>query len=568
MSIDGAESNGFPRRNGDARGRDRRPGFVSVDKLFDKVQPSSPEAEMSLLGSMILDPRVTGDVIPFVTSGEAFYDERHGAIFDALVTLYDKHQTGDLVQLAQTLKDRAVLDDIGGPDYLVRLAEQVPSAVNAPHYARIVAEKFRLRRLIDAASKILYDAFHAGELGPDGAREVLDDAEQMIFKIAEQSEQNDAQRLSELLHQTMELLEANEGRSVSGLPTGFTDLDRMTTGLQRGEMIIVAARPSMGKTALALNLAEQIALGGVSGPYGRPTGAAAPVGVFSLEMSRQSVAQRLMCARSGVDSHLVRTNMLSEEHFAKLIRACGELGDAPIFIDDTPALTILALRARARRMVAKHGVQCIIIDYLQLMTAPGSARESRQVEVSAISRGVKALARELNVPVICLAQLNRGAEQREGHRPRMSDLRESGSIEQDADVIMLLHREEYYHQSDPEWLEMDEDKAGLAELIIAKQRNGPTGTVNLTWDARTTRFYNHAGRSREFGAPLDAYEPKTPKSEAPFDPAPGAPPFDAPPAPPAPRGFAPGSRSGPVGEFRDGGGPDKWDDEDIDDLPV
>ncbi len=558
----GPGSPGVPGAGGGGNGRPR-PG-AALGKLFDRLPPHSLEAEMALLGSIILDPQVTADVIGAIRA-EHFYSEAHAAVFEALVETFDRHQSGDLVQLVNALRDKGVLESVGGGDYLVRLAESAPSAVNAPHYARIVSEKAKLRQLIDAAGQILYDSYHVGDLGGDGAREALDKAQQLIFKIADESQVADAERLRDLLHQAMEMLEANEGRAVTGLATGYHRLDEMTSGLQNGELIIVAARPSMGKTALALNLAEQMALGGAHG------GAPAPVAFFSLEMSRQSVTQRMMCAKAGVDSHLFRTNRLREEHYRALIHACGVLGEAPVFVDDTPGMTILQLRARARRMAVQHGIKCIFIDYLQLLTAPGSARESRQVEVSAISRGVKALARELNVPVICLSQLNRGAENREGNRPRMSDLRESGSIEQDADVIMLLHREEYYHQHDPEWAMDNPEKEGLAELIIAKQRNGPTGHVDLLWDARTTRFKNHAGR--DFVASHAHAAAASAASGGGY----GSAPFDVgePPAPPMVKStFRPGAKTGPVANHRDGGGPEhgdegrSWEDEDISELPI
>ncbi|MEC9372606.1 MAG: replicative DNA helicase, partial [Planctomycetota bacterium] len=360
--------------------------------------------------------------------------------------------------------------------------------------------------------------------------------------------------------QAMDLLEQNEGRTVTGIATGYDRLDEMTSGLQPGEMIIVAARPSMGKTALALNLAEQIATRHqptVLDPTGRHGAGAAPVAIFSLEMSRQSVAQRMMCATAGVDSHKVRTGRLGEEDYRRLLNACGALGEAALYIDDTPGMTILQLRARARRMVAQYGVKCLIIDYLQLLSSPGAARESRQMEVSAISRNIKALARELKVPIVCLSQLNRSAEQREGHRPRMSDLRESGSIEQDADVIMLLHREEYYHQHDPDWVLENPDKEGLAELIIAKQRNGPTGVVDLVWDSRSTRFRSHAGRHFAAEYAASGHAPASNGREE----APGPQVVTKVP-------FAPGSKTGPISDHRDGGGPDRgWEDENIEDVP-
>jgi replicative DNA helicase len=405
---------------------------------------------MSLLGSVLIEPQVIGDVILVVKGGDDFYKPANGAIYDAMVQLYDTHASLDIVQLTQMLADSDALGAVGGVEYLVELANAVPSASNAPHYARLVREKAAIRQLIDAAGEILHDAYTS----PDEAQRILENAEQRIFQIAQQTEQTHAQQLKSLLLDTIAMIEANDAGQMTGVPTGFVDLDEMTHGLQRGEMIIVAARPSMGKTALSLNIAEQ----------------------------------------SGVSSQKLRRSMLNTEEYHKLHIACDELLDAPIFIDDTPGLTMLQARAKARRMCSKHDIKLIVIDYLQLMTAGGRV-ESRQLEISAISRGVKAMARELNLPVICLSQLNRGAEQREGHRPRMSDLRESGSLEQDADVVMMLHREEVFHRSEPDWLNdpANADKINTGELIIAKQRNGPTGTVNLTWVGETMRFRNHAG---------------------------------------------------------------------------
>ncbi|MCC6426395.1 MAG: replicative DNA helicase [Phycisphaerales bacterium] len=550
----------------------QRPAAQPLGKLFDRLPPHSVEAEMSLLGSMILEPGVIADVLPAVSKPEDFYNEPHGAIFRAIVEVYDKFHSGDLVQIAELLKDAGTLEAIGGPDYLVKLAEAVPSAVNAPHYARIVGEKAKLRRLIGAAGQILYDAYHTGELGPDGAREVLDKAEAAVFEIAQERTAAEPEKLAELLQLEIDRIESSEGKGISGVPTGFHDLDGYLHGLQQGELIIIAARPSMGKTALALNLAEQIAVGGA--PPGMPAlGPKAPIAFFSLEMSRSAVTQRLLSARSGVSGEKFRGgHAISAGDWQALLGACDSLRESPIFIDDTPGMTVLNLRARARRLVAQHGVKCIMIDYLQLLTSPGAARESRQVEVSSISRGVKALARELKVPVICLSQLNRATEQREGNRPRMSDLRESGSIEQDADVVMLLHREDYYHRGEPAWdpnsHDFDpenQDKVGTAELIIAKQRNGPTGTVRLTWDAHITRFRSHSdavpptgfggghgggggggsggGRSGGYGGESGGGL---------------APPGSWPPRPQAPGSSFPGNRTtGPIDGHRDGGGPDR-----------
>lgn len=556
-------------RGGGAGGTGRAPLRVDATKLFDKAPPQSPEAEMSLLGSMLLDYKVISEIIQIVPSGSAFASQMHGAIFDVLVRTYDTHRSGDLVQIGEALKDKGLLDDVGGLPYLMRLAESVPSAVNAPHYARIVREKWMLRRLIDASGEILYGAFHAGELYNDAGQSVLDTAQRLIFEIADQTSHGSAEELNHLLKQLMDMLIANEGRSLTGLDTGFYDLNEMTSGLQAGEMIILAARPSMGKTACMLNLAEQIAFGG--SPHAPPgAGPATPVAIFSLEMGRQAVTQRLLCAHAGVDSQRVRRNMLGTDEFKRLIEACGQLSEAPIYIDDTPGLTVMQLRAKSRRMVQQHGVKCIFVDYLQLLSAPGSSREGRQQEVSSISRGIKALARELDLPIVCLSQLNREAESREGHRPRMADLRESGSIEQDADTIMLLHREEYYHQGDAEWKAENPDKVGVSELIIAKQRNGPTGTVELSWDSRTTRFNNLARGSAGAGSAYRAAGAGSGGGERGGSGGSGGgsggwPPSSAgngPSAYQAPRasGFAPGAKSGPVGDFRDGGGPDRGGD--------
>jgi replicative DNA helicase len=398
----------------------------------------------------------------------------------------------------------------------------------------------------------------------DGVREVLDQAEMRVFEIAQEDRKSDPQLLADLLQREVDRLESAEGSGISGVPTGFDDLDELTRGLQPGEMVVIAARPSMGKTALSLNLAEQMARGGRTPWNPHPKGPNAGVAFFSLEMSKTAIAQRFLSAMSGVNSHDLRSGKsFGGDEWGRIIAACGDLKECPIFVDDTPGLTVLALRARARRMVAQHDVRAIIVDYLQLLTAPGSARESRQVEVSAISRGIKALARELNVPVICLSQLNRASEQREGNRPRMSDLRESGSIEQDADVVMLLHREDYYHVGNPEWAEENPDKVGTAELIIAKQRNGPTDVVRLTWDAATTRFKSYSPYREE--SPFIRTRPAPPAfgGNGGAVPARSAP---ATPAAPEEPGFGPrpgafGARppTGPVQDFRDGGGPDRGD---------
>jgi replicative DNA helicase len=538
-------------RSATVNGRPRREARSpqSFAKLYEKPLPYSLEAEMALLGSMILDPKVVPDVMALLAgAAKDFYSEQHAAIYQALIDVYDRIPDADGVAIVDALRDRGQLEQIGGADYISKLAYETPSSAGASRYARMVSDKARLRRLIDAADQIIYDALNVGQFGVDGAREVIDAAESLVFEIAQEDQKADPQSLAELLEVELERLRAAEGRGISGAATGFVDLDKLLSGLQAGEMIVIAARPSMGKTALALNIAEQVARGGRT-PDEPSKGAHVPVGVFSLEMSKGALVQRLLSAFSQVDSHRMRTGHLSQSEMASLHTHAEGLAETPIYIDDTPGLTVLALRARARRMVAQHSVRAIMIDYLQLLTAPGSARESRQVEVSAISRGLKALARELKVPVVCLSQLNRASEQREGNRPRMSDLRESGSIEQDADVVVLLHREDYYHLQNPQWAQENPDKVNTAELIVAKQRNGPTGTVHLTWDPKTTRFRNYAGYT-----PAGTWDvTASPFDTEPAGPRPGS-------TQPSRGGFPAAPLSGPVEDFRDGGGPEHEDD--------
>lgn len=492
MDANGQGKQGY-RKDGADRG-----GAPAIDlsRVYDKLPPHAPEAEMALLGSVILDPYTLAEILPMVSVPEDFYRQSNATVFRVLKEVYEREPQADLNVVADRLRERGELEAIGGAAYLASLAEAVSTPNNAGLYAKLVQTKSRLRKLIAAANTIVHEAMHAGQDEPEEARELIDRAEQSIFEIADDDQSADIQKLEELLRAEYERIADRDAGGMTGLKTGFADLDEPLSGLQDGEMVIIAARPSMGKTALALNLAEQIAMGG-STPFAPAGDERIPVGVFSLEMSKSSLVQRLISAYSGVDSHKLRTGAFSQDDLVNRIRpACEVLERAPLYIDDSPALSVTALRARARRMKQRFGIRCIVVDYLQLLTSPGHGRESRQVEVSAISRGIKAMARELNLPVICLAQLNRGSEQREGNRPRMSDMRESGSIEQDADVVLLLHREAYYHLSDPAWMEENEERANEAELIIAKQRNGPTGVVRLVWDNHTTRFKNRAGYAR------------------------------------------------------------------------
>ncbi len=455
------------------------PQRVELTKLFDKLPPQAIEAEMGLLGAIILDWKVAGDVLQLLSGAEDFYKPAHGTIYEALVKLYDANQPIDMIQLNQYLTDQGTLEQVGGLDYLVELAESVPSAASAMYYARIVKDKSVLRRLIDVAGKVLFQAYSSA----DPVQEQLELAEQAIFKIAERRGEQDVAVLKDLLQTLYDQIASRvgQGRVTSGLETGFFDLDEKTSGLQNGELVIVAGRPSMGKTAFAVNIAEHMAIVMQQ-----------PVAIFSLEMGKQQLAQRMLCSRSGVHSDKVRGNTLDADDFNKLSMVVGQICDAPLYIDDTPSLSLLQLRAKARRMAAQFDIKALFIDYLQLMSHPGS--DSRQQEVSELSRGIKALARELSIPVVCLSQLNRGPEAREGHRPRMSDLRESGAIEQDADVVMMVHREEYYH--DVTWQQENPDKVGLAEIIITKQRNGPTGTVELQFNNAITRFQNRLKTDR------------------------------------------------------------------------
>jgi replicative DNA helicase len=349
----------------------------------------------------------------------------------------------------------------------------VPSSAHGEHYATIVREKALLRQLIAASNDILRDAYAPHEK----ADLVVDKAEKRIFEIAQSKVGEHVVHMEQVLHEVFDNIQDNAQR---GLPTGFFELDELLNGLQNGEMLIVAARPSMGKTSFAMNLIEHIAAEQML-----------PAAIFSLEMSKQQLAQRMLCSRGEIDSHKLRRGMLQSNEYQKLASVVGQLAKAPIWVDDSPGLTVLELRAKARRLKLKENIRCLMIDYMQLMDNPGP--DSRQQQISEISRGIKAVARELNIPVIALSQLNRAAEGREGHRPRMSDLRESGSIEQDADVIMLLHREDYYRQGEPDF-----QPDNTAEIIIAKQRNGPTGTIKLVFDNKSTRFLNMSAQADPF----------------------------------------------------------------------
>ncbi len=452
---------------------------ASVEPPAGRLPPQDIEAEMSLLGSMMLSRDAIGEVLPVIHRDESdrFYRPDHRRLFEVLVDLYDRNEPVDIVTVRHELQRRSLLDEIGGVEYLATLAESVPSHLNAVRYAEMVRDKAILRELIRAGMSIVEQAYDHRE----EAREILDQAEALLFRVTDQRISEQAELIRQYLDDIFRQIESRDGHYITGLPTGFVELDDMLSGLQAGELIIVAARPSMGKTAFGLNVAEHIAVVEKR-----------PVVFFSMEMSRQAIVQRMLCSNGGVDSHRLRRNMLGEQDKASLLEAADRLHDAPLYVDDTPGMSVLELRAKSRRLRMRHQVQAIFVDYLQLMHSPGR-QENRQQEVADISRGLKALARELNIPVVVMAQLNRNPEGRTGNRPRMSDLRESGAIEQDADVILLLHREEYYHKENP-----PDDIRGVAEVIIDKQRNGPTGIVQLHYNQQFTRFdalNRQAGRS-------------------------------------------------------------------------
>jgi len=453
-------------------------GQGDATPLVDRMPPSDVAAEIALLGSMILDPDCIGPICMAVPTPDYFFNERHQILYRVLLQIYEKNiPIGDGVIIKSTLESLNLLEAAGGLDYLAEVCNSVPSAANAAHYADIVREKAMLRGLIRACTSTLREAYDSGET----AAVVLDRGEKRIFDIAQQKVSNEAVPLTKVLHETFEILDRNQGEHFSGVPSGFIELDNLTSGLQKGEMLVLAARPSVGKTALAMNFAEHV---GVD--------LKKPVAVFSLEMSKQQLAQRMLCSRSGVDSHKLRRGMLSRQDKDRLGYAVGDLSQGQVFIDDTPGLTLMDLRTKARRLKLQYNIELIAIDYLQLMEAGGTSSrgDNRQQEIATISRGVKALARELNVPVVCLSQLNRASES-EQRLPRTSDLRESGSIEQDADVVMLLHRESVMHRGDQEWRDANPDKINEALVIIAKQRNGPCDNVKLTFLEGQTRFVNY-----------------------------------------------------------------------------
>src|SRR4051794_13788196 len=448
------------------------------DPYGDRRPPYSEDAEQAVLAAMLIDQDAVMRAVE-VVDDTMFYAERHRRLFRAMISITERGSVVDPLTLADELSRKAELESAGGKDYIGFLVDAVPTAANVEYHARIVKEKALLRRLIEVSTEIVGEAFRGGQT----ADELLDLAEQKIFQVAQQRTSEGFSRIKELLWPTMERIEAIHagGESVTGIASGFNDLDDLTSGFQPSDLIIVAARPSMGKTAFTLNIAQHAAIEKQK-----------KVAFFSLEMSKESLVQRMLTAEARIDAQKLRKGMLRDDDFPRLARAAGILSSAPVWIDDTPGITLLEMRSKARRLKAEGGIGLVIVDYLQLMQGPSNS-ESRQQEVSQISRGLKALAKELNVPVVALSQLSRAPEQRTGDnkRPQLSDLRESGAIEQDADLIMFLYRQEFYDgpvDKDGNSLE------GKAEVIVGKQRNGPTGIVNLFFQKQFTRFENLSAR--------------------------------------------------------------------------
>lgn len=450
------------------------------DFTLEKSLPSNVEAERMILGVILLDNMTVNQAVE-VLKPDDFFLPSHRRIFDKMIKLYEQGQGIDPLTLQEELRRAGELEAVGGPAYIASLFDGVPRFSNIQSYTKIVKGKSLLRKLIAASNQTMQMAFDDEE----EPEEILDRAERLILSIAEDRIKQGFAHIGEVAEKQLHVIEetSSRGQLITGIATGFTDLDYMTSGMQRGDLVIVAARPSMGKTAFALNIAQNAALGQDSSGRLHEDREKAVIGVFSLEMSKEQLVQRLMCSQAQVDAHRLRSGMLGKEDWRRLALAVGELSQADIFLDDTPGITVLEVRAKARRLKNEQKrLDMLIIDYLQLMSGKGRS-ESRQQEVSQISRELKILAKELNVPLIALSQLSRAPETRTGnHKPQLSDLRESGSIEQDADVVMFIYREEVYKP--------ETEKQNIAEIVIGKQRNGPIGSVELVFRKALTRFHD------------------------------------------------------------------------------
>ena len=441
---------------------------MAEEEVIRRIPPHSSEAEKSVLGSMIMDHDAVVTALEILTR-EDFYEQRYGIVFETMKELDDAGRPIDPVTLTEALTRKNLPAELVGPSFVADLVTSVPTSASVRYYAEIVREKASLRRLIKAASEIENEAYQ----GQDTTAAIMDNAEKTIFSVLQQRTTTEAAPIREIVLTTLGAIEnASKSTShVTGLETGFLDLDYKTSGFQNSDLILVAARPSMGKTAFVLNIAQYMAFK-----------KQLPCALFSLEMSSGQLMNRLLSLEARVDSQKIRTGHLSDDEWEKVVEAATTISQSGLIIDDTPGINLQEFRSRARKYKVDHDVKIIFIDYLQLMSGGGRKSDNRQQEISEISRALKSLARELNVPIVALSQLNRGVETRDDHRPMLSDLRESGAIEQDADVVMFIYRDDYYHK--------DSEEKGIAEIIIAKQRNGPIGTVKLVWLPELTKFAN------------------------------------------------------------------------------
>ena len=439
------------------------------DALVKKIMPHNLEAEQSVIGAMLMDPKAI-DIAGEVLVGEDFYSKQNGIVYDAIQELRMENKPADPVTLSAKLREKEVPEEMAGPEFIKDIITAVPTSANVKYYANIVYEKSTLRRLIRVTQDITEECFE----GNEKLENILEDTEKKVFNLIQTRNSRETVPISEIVMSALRRIqEASQTKgNITGIPTGFLDLDNMLSGLQPSDLVIIAARPSMGKTAFVLSIADHVA-------FRKDMS----VAIFSLEMAKEQLVNRLLSMEARIDAQNIRTGNLSEKEWEDLMESSEVIGASKLIIDDTPGITMTELRSKCRKYKLENDIQMVLIDYIQLMSS-GGRTESRQQEISEISRGLKALARELNVPVVVLSQLNRAVDTRSGNRPVLSDIRESGSIEQDADVIMFLYRDDYYNP--------DTEKKNVAEVIVAKQRNGPVGTIELTWQPKYTRFVNTA----------------------------------------------------------------------------
>ena len=440
-----------------------------------KIPPHDTEAEQAILGSMLVDKDAVISAIEILKE-EAFYREDNRAIFAAIVSLYAKSEPIDIVTVKNELVSQGTFERVGGLEYLAELPERVPTTANVEKYVKIVDEKAALRNLIHTSNELISLGYDESE----SVDSIMDMAEKKVFDLAQKKNVKGYTSIKDVLAESLEKIEElyNQKGTVTGISTGFTDLDNITAGLHNSDLIIVAARPAMGKSAFAINLATNAAVK-----------SNVPVAIFNLEMSKEQVGNRILCSEAMIDSNKIRTGQLGDEDWVKLANTIGTLSEAPIYIDDTPGISIMEIRAKCRKLKLEKNIGLVVIDYLQLIQGTGGKNSSREQEISEISRSLKIIAKELDIPVIALSQLSRGAEKRDDKRPMLSDLRESGAIEQDADIVMFLYRDDYYNK--------ESEKRNIAEVIIAKHRGGSTGVVDLAWMGNFTKFGNSAHNYEE-----------------------------------------------------------------------